>query len=138
VGDAPERPQVLDGRRVPVPELVGSASTNRLAGGPVQQINRRRHYLSPEHSRERLGLHHAPGCAHHSLVVALDDTVLLRRVWCRELLANSELGEVVDEVSRGELSSTISAQHEQLLATLAFCRGLNVLDGGGRGVLGRQ
>jgi len=72
------------------------------------------------------------------LVAALDDIILLRRVWRRELPANAELGAVVDEVVGGKLSATISAQHQQLLVTLEFHYGLNVLDGDGRSILGWQ
>jgi len=121
---------------VPVPELVGGAPADRLAGGSVQEVDRRRHRLPPEHTRKRLGLHHASGRAHHGLVAALDDAVLLRHVRRRELPANAELGAVVDKVGGGELSATVSAEHQQLLAALAFRRSLDVLDGGGHGALG--
>ena len=138
VGYAAECPQVLDQRCVPVPELVGGAPSDGLAGRPVQQIYRRRHRLPPDHTRERLGLHHIPGHAHHGLVVALDDAVLLGCVRRRELHANVELGTVVDEVGGVEFPATVGVQHQQLLAALAFRRGLNVLDGGDGGVFGRQ
>ena len=123
---------------MPVLELVGGAPADCLAGGSVQEVDRRRHRLPPEHTRERLGLHHASGRAHHGLVAALDDAVLLRRVRRRELPVNAELGLVVDEVGGGELSATVSAEHQQLLATLAFRHSLDVLDGGGHGVFGWQ
>lgn len=51
---------------------------------------------------------------HNGLVAVLHDTVLLWRVWRRELASHVELSTVLDEVRRGELSPRSMRNYKRL------------------------
>jgi hypothetical protein len=96
VGHASERAKMVDYRRVADPQLIQSPTTISLRRGVVQCVNHRCHSLSPELARELLGLEHVARSADDSLVLPLDDAILLWRVWSHQLPLNTKLGEVVD------------------------------------------
>ena len=138
VSDAPERAQVMNGRRRAIQVLVRRASTQPLRRGTVEDVDRSGDGLPPEHARQLLGLQHTAGHAHNHLIAALDNAVLLRGMGRREFTPDPQLGAVLVEVRRSEFAAPVRAKSTELLARLAFGRGLHALDGGGRGIFGWQ
>jgi hypothetical protein len=67
--------------------------------------------------------------------MALNDTVLLKGERRRELAPDAEVSAVLDEVSGGELTTTICPKRQELLAGLPLRHRLDTLDGICSGVL---
>jgi hypothetical protein len=93
-GQAAEDAKVAHRRLAPVPGLVWCLAIEGLGGGAIEQV----------------------GGSHHRLVVALDDAVLLRSVWRREVAVDPLIGAVRRELGRRELAAVALLEEARMAA----------------------
>ena len=97
--EAAEDTVVADHQFVPVPCLVWHLAIKGLGGRAVEEMDGSHHRLPLVNCRHPSLLEEGAGGGHHRLVAALNDTVLLRCVWCREVALDLLIGAVRHELT---------------------------------------
>ena len=106
------------------------------AEAEVEDVDRGVDGLPPERAWKSTCLEHAPSHPDHSLVLPLNDAILLWRIRCRELAHNSKLGTILHEFRRREFSHAIGTQREEFPSTLSLSYCLDPLDGSRGSIFG--
>jgi hypothetical protein len=126
-----------------VPRLVGGIPVNGVCQGTVEDVHGHRDRLTPEVSRQLLGLDHAVCHANKALVLPLHYPILLKRIRGGELPLDAMLNTMLIELHRCELPPspppprTIGAEDLQLLPCLNLDSGLELIDRRWRLILAR-
>jgi hypothetical protein len=107
-----------------VPSFILRLAVESARQGAVEDVDHRRHSLTPEVPGQPFHLEHAPCHGNHALVAPLYHLVLLRGIGGSE----SVLSAILLELHRGEFASPIGAEHLQLLPRLHLDCGLEILD----------
>jgi hypothetical protein len=114
VRDTAECSEVVDGGDLAVLGFVRCLAVECARRSSVEDVDCRRHSLTPEVARQPLCFEHALRHGDHTLIVPLHHPVLLRRVRGGELACDATLGVIPAELHRRELTSAICPQHLQL------------------------
>jgi hypothetical protein len=122
VGDAAEGAEVVDHRPFSVPGLIRGLAIKRVRRSPVQDVDDGGDSLAPEVRWEPFCLQHVARHGDHSLVAALNHSVLLGSVRSGELPLDAVLRTVLPKLHGGELPpppsvrSTLSLRPDSTLA----------------------
>jgi hypothetical protein len=103
VGDAAEGAEVVDHRLFSVLGLIWGLAIECTCWSPVQDVDGGGDSLAPEVRWEPFCLQHVVRHGDHSLVAALNHSVLLGSVWSGELLLDIALRIVLPKLHGGEL-----------------------------------
>jgi hypothetical protein len=92
------------------------SSFHSLAWHMVEDLHCSNHIFPPKPSRQPLCFQHAACCTHNHRILVLDNTILLRGVWCRELPVHIVQSAVLHECLRVELVALVCVQCSELRA----------------------
>jgi hypothetical protein len=128
VRDAAKLAEVVDGGDLAVPSFIWRIAVESARRGAIEDVDHRRHSLTPKVPGQPFRLEHASRNGDHALVAPLYHPVLLWAIGGSQLALDAVLSAIQLELHGGEFASLIGTEHLQLLPCLHLDNGLEILD----------